>query len=201
MAMRYEKSADPRRMLEKATGLLLSEMDRSDRAANMPAPVYAVRTLSFGQPGEIMQGKQLFLNRAASRTADWQCRFASLSAACHSPKSASGGRQLVAATTDSSGIRCVFFSSIGSIMDFRATWDELSRAGAWWHFVCRWHYWAVPTQADLLALGRAGSLPEARAVEGIDSVLPGDDRGLLDYLDRLERRFRRADAFAPACAQ
>ena len=147
-----------------------------------------------------MQGKSLFLNRAISRTADWQTRFPALSAACRDEQSASCGRQVVVAITDRTGVCCVFFSSIGSILEFRATWDELSRAGAWWQFVTRWHFWAVPTQADLLALGRAGTLPGARAVEGGAPIATNDNEALLTYLDSVEQRFRRMGNFTLAGA-
>src|SRR5690348_16767616 len=39
---------------------------------------------------------------------------------------------------------CVFFSAIGSVLDFTATWDELGRAKTWWYFVQRWYFWIVP---------------------------------------------------------
>ncbi|MGF6537196.1 hypothetical protein [Paraburkholderia youngii] len=75
-----------------------------------------------------MLGKSFFLERATSRSLDWLGRYPALGCACHDPQSLSSGRQIVVAATTSNGVRCVFFSAVGSVLDFSATWAELERA-------------------------------------------------------------------------
>ncbi|BCF95178.1 hypothetical protein [Paraburkholderia largidicola] len=88
-----------------------------------------------------MQGKSFFLERAISRALDWAGRYPALGCAAHDPQSISNGRQVVAAALTPDGIRCVFFSAVGSVLDFTATWAELDRAKTWWYFVQRWYFW------------------------------------------------------------
>ncbi len=90
-----------------------------------------------------MHGKSLFLHRAVSRTDQWGPQFPALSMACHQRDSFSGGRQLAVAVTDARGLRCAVFTSFGAILEFRASWDELERAGTWWHYARAWHFWFV----------------------------------------------------------
>ncbi|WP_175958041.1 hypothetical protein [Burkholderia sp. BCC0405] len=90
-----------------------------------------------------MYGKALFLQRAISRTDQWGPRFPTLSMACHRADSISGGRQLAVAVTDAHGMRCAVFTSFGAILEFRASWAELDRAGTWWHYARAWHLWVV----------------------------------------------------------
>ncbi|WP_301874742.1 hypothetical protein [Burkholderia cenocepacia] len=90
-----------------------------------------------------MHGKSLFLHRAVSRTDQWGAQFPALSMACRQPDSFSGGRQLAVAVTDTRGLRCAVFTSFGAILEFRASWDELERAGTWWHYAREWHFWVV----------------------------------------------------------
>ncbi|MCA7954233.1 hypothetical protein LGM43_28590 [Burkholderia seminalis] len=90
-----------------------------------------------------MHGKSLFLHRAASRTDQWSAQFPALSMACRQPDSFSSGRQLAVAVTDARGLRCAVFTSFGAILEFRASWDELDRAGTWWHYARAWHFWFV----------------------------------------------------------
>ncbi|MBU6486233.1 MAG: hypothetical protein KGQ57_00220 [Burkholderiales bacterium] len=143
-----------------------------------------------------MQGKNLFLDRVVPRTQEWQCRYAALGAACQDPNSASEGRQVVAAMADADGIRWIFFSSLGSVLDFSANWGEFDRAGAWLDFVARWNYWMFPTEPDRLAFSRLGLVPERFAIvlaPGTDTV-DRSDHSVVAYLDHLERRFRSHSA-------
>jgi hypothetical protein len=75
-----------------------------------------------------MHDKAFFLERAVSRSRDWVGRYPALGCAAHDPQSLSNGRQVVAASISPHGVRCVFFSAIGSVLDFTATWAELERA-------------------------------------------------------------------------
>ncbi|MBR8122486.1 hypothetical protein DN523_27325 [Burkholderia multivorans] len=90
-----------------------------------------------------MLGKTLFLHRAVSRTDLWGPGFPTLSMACRQADSISGGRQIAIAVTDSHGIRCAVFTNFGAILEFRASWAELERAGTWWHYARTWHFWIV----------------------------------------------------------
>lgn len=103
-----------------------------------------------------MQGKSFFLERAISRALDWAGRYPALGCAAHDPQSISNGRQVVAAALTPDGIRCVFFSAVGSVLDFTATWAELERAKTWWYFVQRWYFWVVPDAKTLDRLNVTG---------------------------------------------
>lgn len=96
-----------------------------------------------------MHGKTFFLERAISRSLDWVGRYPALGCAANDPQSISDGRQVVATALSSDGVRCVFFSAVGSVLDFTATWAELERAKTWWYFVQRWYFWVVPDQQTL----------------------------------------------------
>lgn len=106
-----------------------------------------------------LQGKNLFLDRAISRTGEWQCRFPALAASGQEAGSISQGRQVVVATTSATRVRCIFFSSHGSVLDFSATWDELDHAKTWWHFVRRWNFWIVGSASEICALQCSDDTP------------------------------------------
>ncbi|NIE81889.1 hypothetical protein F3J11_00195 [Burkholderia sp. Cy-647] len=97
-----------------------------------------------------MHGKALFLQRAVSRTDQWGPRFPTLSMACHREDSISGGRQIAIAVTDADGMRFAAFTNFGAILEFRASWTELERAGTWWHYARAWHFWVVDTEESAL---------------------------------------------------
>ncbi|MCI0150943.1 hypothetical protein KNO81_34300 [Paraburkholderia sediminicola] len=150
-----------------------------------------VRLFARNQREVSMQGKTLFMDRLISRTRDWQCRFPALSASSQIADSMSDGRQIVAATTSSTGVRCVFFSNHGSVLDFSATWDELERAKTWWYFVRRWNFWVVSTEAELRALRIAEDEPVLGVALNVAPVERGDTLRLFALLDAAERRARR----------
>jgi hypothetical protein len=137
-----------------------------------------------------MQGKTLFMERVISRTRDWQCRFPALSASSQVPDSMSHGRQIVAAATSSTGVHCVFFSNHGSVLDFRATWDELERAKTWWYFVRRWNFWVVSTEAELCALRMDDDEPVLGVALNVATVECGDTLRFFALLDAAETRAR-----------
>ncbi|MFM0386927.1 hypothetical protein [Paraburkholderia dipogonis] len=149
-----------------------------------------VRLFARNQREVPMQGKTLFMERLISRTRDWQCRFPALSASSQIPDSMSDGRQIVAATTSSTGVRCVFFSNHGSVLDFSATWDELERAKTWWYFVRRWNFWVVSTEAELRALRIAEHEPVLGVALNVATVECGDTLRFFALLDAAERRAR-----------
>lgn len=137
-----------------------------------------------------MQGKTLFMERVISRTRDWQCRFPALSASSQIPDSMSHGRQIVAAATSSTGVRCVFFSNHGSVLDFSATWEELDRAKTWWYFVRRWNFWIVSTEAELRVLRMDADEPVLGVALNVAAVECGDTLRFFALLDAAETRAR-----------
>jgi hypothetical protein len=145
-----------------------------------------------------MQGKSLFLNRVISRSREWQCRYPSLSAACHDTLSVSGGRQIVAATADAEGVRCVFFSSLGSVLDFSASWAELERAKTWWHFTIQWNFWLTSDGRTLVALRAAGYDPAERKIAGTGTTVDRHcDESFQAFLDHAEEMLRHARGALP----
>lgn len=137
-----------------------------------------------------MQGKTFFIERVITRTREWQCRFPALSASSQVPHSMSQGRQIVVATTTSAGVRCVFFSNHGSVLDFSATWDELDRARTWWYFVRRWNFWVVGTEAELHALRVEDHDPVCGLAMNPPKVRSGDTLQFFALLDAAETRAR-----------
>lgn len=113
-----------------------------------------------------MHGKSLFLHRAISRTDQWGPQFPALSMAYRHPDSFSGSRQLAVAVTDARGLRCAVFTSFGAILEFRASWDELERAGTWWHYARAWHFWFV---ADLQSARRVFPTDSDRIIVASES--------------------------------
>jgi hypothetical protein len=141
-----------------------------------------------------MQGKSFFLDRATSRSLDWVARFPALGCASHDPQSISSGRQVVVASLHGDGVRCVFFSAVGSVLDFSATWAELERAKTWWYFVQRWYFWIVPDERTLARINvTAGALDHMIAPSLHDAA---NDEAYLRWLDGLEARARRCGTLA-----
>ena len=138
-----------------------------------------------------MLGKTFFLDRAKSRSLDWIGRYPALGCSSCDPQSLSGGRQIVVAAADDEGVRCAFFSSIGSIT-FSATWAELSGARQWWHFVGRWYFWMTDCESTLAALRRNGHPESAGYAVGSEAVDRHRDATFLSLLDRIESRARRS---------
>ncbi|MGF6851141.1 hypothetical protein [Paraburkholderia sp. CI3] len=142
-----------------------------------------------------MLGKSFFLDRATSRSLDWLGRYPALGCACHDPRSLSSGRQIVVAAVTTTDVRCVFFSSIGSVFDFSATWTELERAKTWWYFVQRWYFWVVPDANTLAAINSTGALMDHLSVPTSAPRDLGDDV-FLPWLDAIEKRARRCGTLA-----
>lgn len=138
-----------------------------------------------------MQGKSLFLRRIVPRTREWQCRFPALCAASQDPASPSRGRQIVVVCADDAAVRCIFFSQLGSILDFRASWTEIAEAETWFSFVKRWNFWIVAGESSLSALWAAGHSPDHHEVASTSAppALESDDE-LLSLLDRLDAKYR-----------
>ncbi|MFM0046066.1 hypothetical protein [Paraburkholderia sediminicola] len=139
-----------------------------------------------------MQGKTFFLNRFISRSSEWQCRYPGLGAAWQNARSLSDGRQVVAATADADGIRCVFFSSLGSVLDFSASWAELASAKTWWYFTIRWNFWLMSDEDSLVALRTAGYDPTDRKIGSPGTpVNRRCEKSFEAFLDYAEALFRQ----------
>lgn len=134
-----------------------------------------------------MRGKSLFVDRVIARPASWQNRFSCLLHANHTTSSISGGRQIVAAAADASGVRCVFFTTLGSVLDFRASWTDLDRARGWWEYAVRWNFWIVPDREHLERLASYRPAPQAKLLfDGQADVNPASDAAFLRFLDAAE---------------
>lgn len=135
-----------------------------------------------------MRGKSLFVDRVIARPASWQVRVPSLLSASRSPVSVSAGRQVVVATADARNVRCLFCTSLGAVLDFRATWAELETARGWWEFAIRWHFWIFPDQAQLDCLAAFGPTPAALVLDSLVArTTPDIDASVLQFLDAAER--------------
>ncbi|SIT48736.1 conserved hypothetical protein [Paraburkholderia ribeironis] len=141
-----------------------------------------------------MLGKSFFLERAISRSLDWLGRYPALGCACHDLESLSSGRQVVVAAATSNGVRCVFFSAVGSVLDFSATWAELERAKTWWYFVQRWYFWVVPDQRTLEKINLTASALDHVIVPS--AVEHASDAAYLPWLDTIEARARQYGTLA-----
>jgi hypothetical protein len=139
-----------------------------------------------------MQAHSFFLRRAISRGPDWQVAYPALSLASSTDPVDENRKQIIVAAADEERLRMVFFSSLGSILDFHATWSELEDASMWLAFTLRWNRWWLPDSATLRLLEKAAYLPHDvrianRPIEG-DLI---DDTRFRNYLAGIEASYRR----------
>jgi len=147
-----------------------------------------------------MQGKSLFLDRAVSRSHDWAPRFPALSMACREAGSISRGRQVVVAAADDDGIRCTFFTNLGAVLEFSATWAELERARTWWHFVRQWNFWIVDQPESMRRIFARAPSDERTVTIIPTTVTRHDTDDYLRYLERVEAAARSTAVWSPATA-
>lgn len=134
-----------------------------------------------------MRGKSLFVERVIARPVSWRNRFSCLLHANQCASSISDGRQIVAAAADSSGVRCVFFTTLGSVLDFRASWADLEHARGWWEFAVRWNFWIVPDREHFARLASFGPAPRTKVLaDGPAGVTPASDAAFLRFLETAE---------------
>jgi hypothetical protein len=101
---------------------------------------------------------------------------------------------VVAASFTDDGVRCVFFSAVGSVLDFTATWAELERAKTWWYFVQRWYFWVVPDHRTLETINAT-----ATALDHLVVPSPLDyasEASYLSWLGNIEARARLCGTLA-----
>ncbi|MFL9876487.1 hypothetical protein [Paraburkholderia megapolitana] len=146
-----------------------------------------------------MRGKSLFVERVIARPVLWQNRFSLLLHANQSASSISDGRQIVAAAADADGVRCVFFTTLGSVLDFRASWADLEHARGWWEFAVRWNFWILPDREHFDRLASFRPAPQAKILsDGPAGVTPTSEAAFLRFLDTAEAC--AADALIAASA-
>jgi hypothetical protein len=145
-----------------------------------------------------MDSNTFFLKRAVARGADWHVSYPALSVASSTVTVDERRKQIVAAAADESRIRMVFFSSLGSILDFQASWDELDAAArGWLAFTIRWNRWWLPSISALAAIEHHAHAPtDLRIASGNTGVDPSDTTALRLYLDAVELHYRRDEAIA-----
>ncbi|HDR8945398.1 TPA: hypothetical protein QDA71_002389 [Burkholderia vietnamiensis] len=145
-----------------------------------------------------MQGKKLFLDRAVSRSIEWGPHFPALLTACREPGSISRGRQVAVASTDAEGVRCVFFSSLGSTLDFSATWSELEQARSWWYYVRAWHFWILDKDESASRIFAATAMAADHGLVFPTAVVRRQDDAFLRFLSGIEQAAREQIGLAAA---
>ncbi|SAK57624.1 hypothetical protein AWB76_02483 [Caballeronia temeraria] len=145
-----------------------------------------------------MDSNSFFLKRAIARDADWQVSYPALALASSIDPVDERRKQIVVAAADDYHLRMVFFSTLGAILDFEATWPEIDRsARGWLAFTLRWNRWWLPNQPAARALEQHASAPTDllfahRDVEGG----PTDTVCFRRYLDAIEQHYRRDEAIS-----
>jgi hypothetical protein len=116
-------------------------------------------------------------------------------------------KQIVVAAADDERIRMVFFSSLGAILDFEASWTELDETTrGWLAFTIRWNRWWLPDVASLDAIERRMHAPtDVRFANRAAPHLLSDAVAFRSYLDAVETHYRRDETisrilFAPDAA-
>lgn len=154
-----------------------------------------------------MKPSSFFLQRAISCDADWHVSYPALCMASSTDPVDERRKQIVAAAADDERIRMVFFSSLGAILDFEASWSELdATTRGWLEFTTRWNRWWLPDRASLTAIERHVTAPtDVRFAGGTAPGMPSDTAAFRSYLNAVEAHYRRDEAisrvlFAPDAA-
>ncbi|MFM0051416.1 hypothetical protein [Caballeronia grimmiae] len=140
-----------------------------------------------------MSSNSFFLKHATARDADWQVSYPALAMASSIDPVDERRKQIVVAAADGTHVRMVFFSTLGAILDFRASWAEIdSSARSWLAFTVRWNRWWLPDGGHARALEQHASTPtDLRLAHcSIEGRLT-DDAAFRRYLDDVERHYRR----------
>lgn len=139
-----------------------------------------------------MHAPSFFLQRAIARGADWQLAYPALALASSTDSGDEDRKQIVVAAADETRLRMVFFSSLGAILDFQATWSELRDASSWLGFTLRWNRWWLPDAASHDLLTKAVHAPtDARIANRPLTGGPLDEAAFRTYLTTVETNYRR----------
>ena len=79
-----------------------------------------------------MESNSFFLQRALARGADWHVSYPALCMASSTDPVDERRKQIVVAAADDTTVRMAFFSSLGAILDFQASWEEMDGATRGW---------------------------------------------------------------------
>jgi hypothetical protein len=139
-----------------------------------------------------MHAPSFFLQRATARGADWQLAYPALALASSTDPVDENRKQIVVAAADELRLRMVFFSSLGAILDFQATWRELRDASPWLRFTLRWNRWWLPDAISHAALADAVYAPaDVRIANRPIAGDLSDDAAFRTYLMSVESYYRR----------
>jgi len=145
-----------------------------------------------------MDSNSFFLKRAVARDADWQVSYPALSMASSTDAVDERRKQIVVAAADETDLRMVFFSSLGAILDFQASWKEIeASARSWLAFTIRWNRWWLPTVTDAHWIESNAFAPiDLRfANRNLDGG-PTDTASFRRYLDVVELHYRRDETIS-----
>lgn len=144
-----------------------------------------------------MQSHSFFLKRAIARGPDWQVAYPALSLASSTDPVDENRKQIIVAAADEQRIRMVFFSSLGSILDFQATWSELKSASSWLAFTLRWNRWWLPDIATQRLMENATYAPTDVRIAHRPVVGNLIDDALFQiYLSSIETQYRRDESIS-----
>jgi hypothetical protein len=145
-----------------------------------------------------LASNSFFLNRAVARNADWQVRYPALAMASTIEAVDERRKQIVVAAADETSLRAVFFSSLGAILDFHASWDELERSSkGWLAIIIRWNRWWLPNVDHVQWLEQRAFAPTDLRFANRDlAASPGDTASSREHLDVVELHYRRDAAIA-----
>lgn len=139
-----------------------------------------------------MHAPSFFLQRAIARGADWQLAYPALALASSTDCVDEDRKQIVVAAADEMRLRMVFFSSLGAVLDFQATWPELRAASSWLGFTLRWNRWWLPDTASHDVLAKAVHAPtDARIANRSLAGDLSDEAAFRAYLTSVEANYRR----------
>jgi hypothetical protein len=139
-----------------------------------------------------VSSNSFFLKHATARHADSQVSYPALAMASSIDPVDERRKQIVVAAADDNHVRMVFFSTLGAILDFKASWAEIgSSARSWLTFTVRWNRWWLPDACHGHALEQHASVPTDLRLA--HCPVPGhssDDAAFRRYLDTVERHCR-----------
>jgi hypothetical protein len=107
-------------------------------------------------------------------------------------------KQIIVAAADDAHLRMAFFSTLGAILDFQASWDEMDVATlGWLKFTTRWNRWWLPNVSALASIERHTNAPtDVHFAASADCIAPSDIDAFRCYLDTIEQHYRRDETIS-----
>jgi hypothetical protein len=145
-----------------------------------------------------MNSNSFFLTRAVARDADRQINYPALAMASTIDTVDERRKQIVVATADETSLRAMSLSSLGAILDFHASWDELERSGkGWLAFTIRWNRWWLPNVVHVKWLEQHSfASTDLRFANRDLAAAPCDTPSFCEYLGVVELQYRRDEAIS-----